>query len=657
MSFSVHTFETNPKGNLGFAFHQKVGEGQDLYFLAKFDEETADPQNIAESIFGAIVDYFESSTTPNAYDKFEEALKMANQEAKKVERSFSKTPEIIVAFFDFHHLYLTQAGLSEAYLVRGESVSQISELPENSKDLFLNILSGQVAIEDVVIFASHRILRTVTANQLADMFSQQTYSDAVSALRHKLSTDSEEDTLVSVIGIGKQEGSLAAGFLSKMMLKKDPVENATVSSENSNKEKEEVIKEESEFIEAVRDEDFQDEDFQVDDLDDFEEAVIERKPIERLPQTNFLDRMKKIKFNKNLLLVLGIVVVLCAVILFVKLSDFETEEKIALRESLSISREALQQAEMFLIQGERESAKEALAKAESAAQKILKSKTEYFRSDARVMLSDIEEKQFQVENAKKSTPNLVADLGVKNDNLDSVGLLALKGNLFVHDLKKVYKTVRNHVEKGLPVSEKETILAGVAREDQNTLLLLTDAPRIVEYSDGLVTPMRTDDDNWKRGIDIKNYGRYAYVLSPVENQIWKYERRRANYGAATNYSQGADLSRAVSFTIDGSIYILSDDGTIQKIFRGEKQDYDFKDLPSVSFSGKNLKIYTNQNLDFIYVLDPNNERILVFVKNDRFAQYKKQILFDLPDARDFVVDETGQKASIVTKDKIYEFSL
>lgn len=651
MSFSVHTFETNPKGNLGFAFHQKVGEGQDLYFLAKFDEVTTDPQNIAESIFGAIVDYFEESTITNAYDKFEEALKMANYASKKVAKSFNKTPEIIVAFFDFHHLYLTQSGLSEAYLVRGESVSQISEIPENSQDLFLNILSGQVAIDDVVIFASHRILRTVTANQLADMFSQQSYSDAVSALRHKLSTDSEEDTLVSVIGIGKQENPSAAGFLSKIVSKKEPVveeaKEKKVVSENAEIKKQKSIESDTEY----------DEDFQDEILDDFDEEPIEEKKIKRVPSKNIFNQLKKLKFNKNLLLILGIVSVLCVVILFVKLSDFESEEKIMLRESLSISREALQQAENFLIQGERESAKEALAKAEEAAQKILKSKTEYFRSDARVMLSDIEEKQFQVENAKKSMPNLVADLGVKNDDLDAVGLLELKGNLFVHDLKKVYKTVRNHVEKGLPISEKETILAGVAREDQNSLLILTDAPRIVEYTDGLITPMRTDDENWKRGIDIKNYGRYAYILSPVENQIWKYERRRANYGAATNYSQGADLSRAVSFTIDGSIYVLSDDGTIQKIFRGEKQDYDFKDLPSVPFNGKNLKIYTNQNLDFIYVLDPNNERILVFVKNDRFAQYKKQILFDLPDARDFVVDETGQKASVVTKDKIYEFSL
>jgi hypothetical protein len=102
---------------------------------------------------------------------------------------------------------------------------------------------------------------------------------------------------------------------------------------------------------------------------------------------------------------------------------------------------------------------------------------------------------------------------------------------------------------------------------------------------------------------------------------------------------------------------LSDDGTLQKLFRGAKADYGFKEVPSVPFSGKNIKVYTSTELEFLYILDPDNRRILVFVKGDRFATYKKQVLFDIADARDFVVDDTGQKVNVLTKDKIYEFSL
>ena len=337
--------------------------------------------------------------------------------------------------------------------------------------------------------------------------------------------------------------------------------------------------------------------------------------------------------------------------------NWESEEELTLREDLSIARNALQSADTFLIQGERESAKEYLTKAENAVQKILKSKSKSYRSDARFILADIQEKQLQVENARQVTPTLLADLGVKNDNLEATGLLQLRGNLFVHDLKNTYKTIRNLVEKGLLVSDEASIIASATRADQNTLLFLTDTPRIVEYKEGILNPMRTEDNNWKRGIDIKTYGRYAYVLDPTENQIWKYERKRTGYSTAFAYSQGSDLSRAISFAIDGGIYILSDEGTLQKIFRGQPQDYEFKNLPSISMQGKNLKIYTSPDLDFIYVLDPDNERVLVFNKGDRFATYKKQILFNLSDAVDFTVDDTGQKINLLTTDKIYEFSL
>jgi len=118
---------------------------------------------------------------------------------------------------------------------------------------------------------------------------------------------------------------------------------------------------------------------------------------------------------------------------------------------------------------------------------------------------------------------------------------------------------------------------------------------------------------------------------------------------------GASSTNTIA--IDGNIYVLSDDGSIQKIFRGTKVDYDFRELPSTPFTGQNLKIKTSPELDFLYILDPDNQRILVFTKGDRFATYKKQVLFEVTDARDFVIDDSGQKVNVLTKDKIYEFSL
>ena len=654
MTFSAHTFETNPsEGNLGFAFRENIAEGQEVVFLGKFHEDDVDAKTVAEAIFGAAVESFTSSKSSDAYDKFEDALKAANLEAQKRKKNWKQIPDIVIAFFDFNNLYLSQSGECEAYLIRGTSVSQITETPENEDSLFSNILSGQVSIDDVVILSSNRLLRVITANQIVDTLSRSDFGEAIGLLRHELQTASEDDTLVTAVGIGKKETSQSAGFLSKVVSKGKQV----LAHEDEPAPAEPVVEE------AVED-DFDAEDFEEENFEDT--PAVEEEPLKVGDLLNKFKGLigklplpkKKIKPQKNLMVIAGTVLLILIVGIGIKsIAGYESTDTKALREQLSIAREALVQADTFLLQGERQSASEYLQKAQGSVQMVLSSKSKSFRSDAQFLLADIQEKQLQVENARKVTPQLLADLGVKNDNLEATGLLELSGNLYVHDLKQVHKTVRNIVEKGLPLSEKETILASTTRTDQNTLLFLTDAPKVVEYREGLITQMGTEDETWKRGLDIKTYGRYAYILDPVENQIWKYERRRAKYSPAIAYNQGADLSRAISMTIDGGIYILSDDGTLQKIFRGTKADYTFRDLPSIPFSGQNLKLFTTPNLDFLYVLDPDNARILVFVKGERFATYKKQVLFDLPDARDFVIDDSGQKVNVLTTDKIYEFSL
>ncbi len=715
MSFSIHTFETHSiDENLSFSFHEVLAEGQELVFLSRFPDGTKSARSIAESLYGVLLNDFKNSRIKDSYDRLESALKHVNMEARKFNTHFSEPPRIIIAFFDFNNLYLSQSGESEAYLLREASISQISEAPEEGEDLFLNILNGQVSVEDTIIFTTRRILRSMTSNQLLDVFSRANFSEACGLLRTELTGNSKEDFLVTVIGIGKKEKSPSAGFLSRVLPSKtpppveaelidptakeateeipdespqppEPMEEEPPTEPTDESPKGETLPETMTIEEALsgaqKDEkkDSENSEMSTDlppetDIPSPQEPLstdsnpLPSPPPSYTPPVRSSNSIEEIfsrvkissnwKNSKSLMKVAGVILGgLVIVVVYKSIANYESQETIALREKLSISREAFQQADALLLQGDRASAAEFLMKAKESAQEVMQSKSKNFRYDASTILSDIEAKQLQVENARKVTPNVLADLGIKNDGVDAVGIAELKGSLYAFDLKKVYKTIRNIVEKGLIISEKESLIAGSTREDQNTLLFITNTPRIVEYRDGVISPMSTADDTWKSGIDIQTYGRYAYVLDPVENQIWKYERRRDKYSGAIPYNKEADLSRATSFSIDGSIFIVSDDGTIQRLFRGEKVKYGFRDLPSVPFSGKNIKVFTRPDLDFLYVLDPENTRVLVFVKGDRFATYKKQVIYDIPNARDFSVDELGQKVNLLTNNKIYEFSL
>jgi hypothetical protein len=679
MSFSVHTFETHPENSgLAFAFHENLSEGQDIFFRGKFPEGTVDANSVAESIFGAIIDSLKILNKGDCYDRFEDALKSANMEFKKNIAKIPAMPDIVISYFDFNNLYLSQSGKAEAYLLRNESLSQISETPDSDNELFLNILSGQVSVDDIVIISNDRLLHAITTTQLIDIFSKTSFDEAITILRNELQMKSENDLVVTTIGIGKKSNTGTVGFLSRMVSKIStpktlnkiytPEQAASETISEKTQENEENFAEKTK--DACTDEQFKETSPSLLEAESDNENGTLIKPSELKNSKLGLNNLRNLKNKlpnfsseslppkKKLIKIAGIILgVLVLLVAGKTMMGYESEETQISREELSIAREAIQQADIFLTQGERELAADLLNKAKTSLQKVLNSKSS-FRFDAQVLLSDIQEKQLQVENAHKVQAQVLADLATKNDNISATGLLKLRENLFAYDSHFVYKTIRNIVEKGISISDKESIISAALRENQNTLLFMTDVPRIIEYKNGVISPMSTLDETWKHGLDIETYGaRYAYILDPVENQIWKYERRKNNYSGATAYNQGADLSRAISFAIDGALYVLSDDGTIQKLFRGEKQDFSFRDMPSTPISGKNLKLYTSIDLDYLYILDPVNTRVLIFTKGEKFATYKKQVIYGVQGATDFVVDSSGQKVSLITSDKIYEFSL
>lgn len=662
MSFPVHNFEVHHNEKISsFAFHETIQEGQELYFLGSFDSKIiSDPTQAAEELFGWIVDHIKTSKISNPYDRFEEALKVANLNAKKWFSDDSKKPDMVIAYFDFNQLHLTQAGQAESYLVRDNSVSQISEASEQEEDLFLNILSGEVSVNDTILLSSSRLLRFVTTNQVVGFFGKENFNQSCHQLQEELEQQSPEPISVTCIGVGKKDkGGGSSGFLARIVAKGEAMvstkKGAKAKAPDPEPEAEEITEDPLAGHGGVVEKDSSTEEKE-DDKPKAAAPVAKKSGGLKVPKVPF-EIPKGAQAKKILIIAGAVLAIFLLFIVFKAISGFQSPQEKEHSISLQIAREALHQADSLLLQGERKQAQEFLEKALKETQKVAQSKTKTFRSDVGIILSQIEEKQLQVENARKVTPNLVTDLSLKNDNLEANGLLSLRGNLYVNDSKSVYKTVSNIVEKGVPLSEKETIIAQSGREDQNTLLYLSDAPRIIEYKEGVISPMSTSDESWKSGVDIRTYGRYAYVLDPAENQIWKYERRRANYSAAAAYNTGADLSRGVSIAIDGAIYILTDDGNIKKLFRGQPVDYDFREIPSTPFEGKQLKLFTSAELDFIYVLDPENQRVLVFVKGDRYATYKKQVMYGIEDARDFVVDESGQKVFLLTKDKIYTFAL
>lgn len=161
--------------------------------------------------------------------------------------------------------------------------------------------------------------------------------------------------------------------------------------------------------------------------------------------------------------------------------------------------------------------------------------------------------------------------------------------------------------------------------------------------------------DWKSIGGFATYNTNVYALDKSQNQILKFVNTGSAY-EKTNYfatSVTPDFSKAVSMTIDNNIYVLFNDGAVAKYFKGQAQDFEFKGLD------KNLlnptKIYSNPDLDNIYVLDNGNSRIVVFDKSGSYkAQYTSALI---KGAKDFEILEKDKKIYILSADKIYKINL
>lgn len=143
----------------------------------------------------------------------------------------------------------------------------------------------------------------------------------------------------------------------------------------------------------------------------------------------------------------------------------------------------------------------------------------------------------------------------------------------------------------------------------------------------------------------------TYILDKSASQIYKFA---ATTFAKSNYlTAKPDLSDTSSLAIDGSIYALSTDGSIQKFLRGASESFKLSGLDKPL--NNPTKIFTDADTNNLYILDNGNSRIVVLNKTGAFQkQYPATVI---KDAKDFDVKEKNKKIYVLSGGKVYGISL
>jgi len=150
------------------------------------------------------------------------------------------------------------------------------------------------------------------------------------------------------------------------------------------------------------------------------------------------------------------------------------------------------------------------------------------------------------------------------------------------------------------------------------------------------------------------YNLSLYTLDPSNSQIYKHNRTQTGYDRGTPWVRDTlDLSDATSIAIDGDIYVLKKSGGVIKFNRGGSVPFDLDHVDPALQSPSTL--WTSANVEYIYILETENKRVLVFDKRGRFVGQHTNDAWTGP--TDMIIDDTRGAVYILDANTIHTFDI
>lgn len=511
-------------------------------------------------------------------------------------------------------LHVSHAGRSEAYLIRRGIASQVTEYtPGRPTPAFVHIASGKLEAGDLIVYSTQRLLRSLTPAQLARIAASR--DTLIDVLERALEADSEHAALAAM-SIGHAPDVPEESDAPRRDNREQPMERPAHRRRGQSASLLARIRDllpTQAFMGGVG--------RNVKSGSGVSVTFLAR--VTSLPQIAsarewFLGLIRDLhhpqrKKRAHLLLLasaISVLIVLWAVVHLFTVSQ-RSKTRADLEQLVSQINGEMQTAENRRTIGDTDSANAILDKAAQEAKQVMDNQSGLFRQEAFNLLERIQSKKEEINNIVRVSPRLVANLSGKTANIQATGMIGLGDGEFVaYDKQSLYHVLLNTVEDPHRISEDTFIIDGASFSRFQSQAFLMTGNAVTEWTNGQGVSMKTDDPRgWMAGKAIAAYLRFLYVLSPENKQIYKYEHLTNRYGIPVEYNVNGDLAGAIDMTIDGSVYVLKEDGTILKLFRGESQPFVIRKAPTGLLKGA-TKIFKVADRNF-YLLDPVHARIIM----------------------------------------------
>jgi len=270
------------------------------------------------------------------------------------------------------------------------------------------------------------------------------------------------------------------------------------------------------------------------------------------------------------------------------------------------------------------------------------------------LINDIEQNQGKILGEYYNEPELFVDLSLLSDGFQATSLKESDENLFVFD-RDGERIVRVNIS-----TKRSEVVAGPDQIDSakdiavfvdNVYVLEDDAVvKVGEEKESVI------DADWSGEVLINSYSGNIYVLEKGAGKIWRYPGIEEGFASGSNwFSEGVepDLTKINSWTIDGTMWLLNNSGRIIRYSLGNQVAFE---VQQVEFGLEKTKdIFTNEEQEYLYLLDSENERVVVITKEGEYkAQYKNS---NIKNAEEIVVSEKEGRLILLSENKLFSIDL
>ncbi len=204
----------------------------------------------------------------------------------------------------------------------------------------------------------------------------------------------------------------------------------------------------------------------------------------------------------------------------------------------------------------------------------------------------------------------------------------------------------------------------IARHGETGYIFTGEAVQSIDLKTKVVTQnviKKTED--WGTIVSMVSYGGNIYLLDSLKGRIWKYvaidassQTGKTGFSEIREYLNPdtlPDFSGALGLAIDGSVWIGTNLGKIFRFTQGRENTFTPQGVDP-KFSGQ-VRVYTNDDLRRVYVLDSSQKRVVVLEKDGVYAaQYEwKTSLSPI----DIAVSEEQRKILLLADGKIFSIDL